>query len=175
MNRILILIAIIFGTLFSGCSSWNDVLTNETKLESICNTTQGVAQTTVSLVIAKNPDLKEWFLLSSNIIQVAVNDGTIKPTEIMSKIDEALIEAKLNDEVRTSVEASINTILTLYSTVYTINIEGNMDSITKAYIKILRSACIGIDSACGKLTASSSVIIKYKSVDEYTLAELRLK
>lgn len=173
MNKILALISIIFGVILSGCSSWNDVLTNEQKLESICTTTQGVAQTTVSLVVAKNPDLKEWFLLGSNIIQVAVNNGTVQPTEIMSEIDKGLTNAGLNVEIKNAVETSITTILTLYSTVYTINIEGNMGEYTKAYIKILRSACVGIDAACGKTSTVMTSVAKYKAVEKYTIAELK--
>lgn len=158
----------------TGCTSWwKEVLTDEQKLQAICNTTQGVAQTTVSLVVAKNPDLKEWFLLSSNIIQVSVNNGTVKPTEIMAEIDKALTGAVLNEEVKAGVEASINTILTLYSTVYTINIEGNMNEYAKAYVKILRSACVGIDIACGKVASSSVTCKKYKPVEDYLIAELK--
>lgn len=173
MKYIYIALCIMCAAVFTGCASWwKEVLTNEQKLEAICNTTQGVAQTTVSLVVAKNPDLKEWFLLSSNIIQVAVNNGTVKPTEIMAEIDKALIKAGLNEEVKAGVEASITTILTLYSTVYTINIEGNMDEYAKAYIKILRSACVGIDAACGKV-ASASLCKSYKPVEDYTISELK--
>ena len=174
MNKLISIISIVFGMfIITGCAWWHNTITNTTKLEAICNTTQGVAQTTISLVVQKNPDLKEWFLLSSNIIQVAVNNGTVQPTEIITLVNTALEKENIPSDIKLTVDASITSILTLYSTVYAINIESNMNDITKAYIEILRSACKGIDIGCGKVVAEAK-IFSYKSVEDYTIAELTL-
>lgn len=173
MKKILTITLMAIASLFVGCSSWNETLTNKAKLEQICLTTQTVAQTTVSLVVTKNPDLKQWFLLGSNVIQVAFNKGTVQPTEIITLVDEALAKDNAPEEIRTTVSASITTILTLYSTVYVINIEGNMSDLTKSYIEILRSACNGIDIACGKtVTATANCNASYKEVKDYTIEDL---
>lgn len=180
IKRLLTILTLSITTLFCGCNAWNDVLTNEAKLEAICTTTQGVAQTTVSLVVAKNPDLKQWFLLGSEAIQMAVNNGTIKPTELNALVKQALDKNHCDEAIAATVIASMDTILNLYSIVYQVNIESQMNDIAKSYVKILQSACKGIDAACGKITTDTAALgeelsqIKFKAVNSYTIEELRL-
>lgn len=177
-KKVITLSLVALTSVFCGCASWwTEVLTNEQKVAQVATTVECVANTTVSLVVAKNPDLAQWFLLGSEVIQLAVNDGKTKPTEILALVDAELEKKGCVPEMRTAINAAITTSINLYTVFYQVNINSKIEDVGQGYITILRAMCHGIDTACGKYSSTVSLqpVKSYKPVEEYTIQDLQLK
>lgn len=170
---------LITASTYCGCStimdSWNDALTNEQKLEQICNTSQVITKNATLMVLKEKPQVVEPLLITVSSIQVLFNTSDLAPSVIKDKVTKVLTEKQYSSEVITAVEGVIGTALELYDIVYKTNIESNYDELSKSYIKILASVCNGITEACNNSVVASANVVEYKPISEYTIEELTFR